>query len=92
MSKYESLMKRLKEMHQLLNEMQDIVYLGQPIDAVDSLIFNKVIESYLELSQVYDELKKLVSGSLLCKKDADRLNFFLKNIHDPGQTFIEDIL
>jgi len=92
MSKYESLIKRLSGIQEILDEMQDIVYLGQPTDAVDSLIFNKVIESYLELSQVYDELKKLVSGVLLCKKDADRLNFFLKNIHDPGQTFIEDIL
>jgi len=92
MSKYESLMKRLAELNPVLNEMQDIVYLGQPIDAVDALIFDKVIEKYLEFSKTYDELKSLVNGALLCKKDADRLNYYLRNLHDRGQSFIEDIL
>jgi len=92
MSKYESLIKRLIEMYPSLNEMQDIAYLGQPIDAVDALIFNKVIEKHLEFNKVYDEYKALVNGALLCKNDSDRLNYYLKNLQEPGQTYIEDVI
>lgn len=92
MSKYRSLIVRLAKMKEMLNEMQDIVYLGQPIDAVDSLTFNCVIEGYFVLSKEVEKLEKLVNGILLCKNDEDRLNFFLKHIYNDGKTYVEDII
>lgn len=92
MNKYESLIKRLKAMQELLEEMQDIVYLGQAIDAVDSFTFGKVVESYFKLSKQVEDLQKLVSAILLCKNDTDRLNFFLKNIYISDRFISEDLI
>lgn len=92
MNKYQSLIIRIASIKEVLNEMQDIVFLGQPIDAVDSLTFNTVIETYLALTKEVERLEKLVNGLLLCKNDSDRLNFFLKHIYNDGKTYIEDII
>ncbi len=82
MKKYEFLKQKLVEIEDIINEMQDTIYMGELIDAVDARIYDTVIGRYLKICMQVEEIKKIVEGVLRCKNDFEKLSFFLQNIYD----------
>lgn len=86
MDKYIDIIDGMTEVEFILDELQDIIYQGKMIDAIDERIFNHTSKMYFGLAKAVNDLKKLAEKAASCSNDTERLDCYLKNIYKAEQS------